>query len=383
MNHKELYFDTSATIPMFPEVIETIYKEMKTTWGNPSSEHGVGVYAHKKMDSARKCVASYIDADPDDIIFTCSASAANNLALKGYAMLNDCGVITNYTEHKSIINCCDFLWRSGYATYLNYVDCDSDGKINMASLAKALDSCVDNKCQPLVSIGYASSEIGTIQDIKSIADLVHSRNGILHVDATQCFTRFPIDISNIDMMTASGSKIGAGKGIGILYKKKGIELEPLIHGGGQEQGLIAGTEDVTRICGLATALQIRKNRPYQDMSNFIGYLIQKLNRLSTKYIIHGDYEHHLDNHLLVSFENKNADEIVAACSMLGLYISAGSACNSGIPEPSKALIAIDVPKDYINGVIRITLPQDVSFEDIDHALVILEYVLDFNNGSPK
>lgn len=377
MRNKILYFDSSATVPILPEVIEEIYIKMKETWGNPSSEHILGFQAKQDLDSSRKVVADYMKCDPDEIIFTGSASAANNLAIKGLCRSGKISsIVTNQAEHKSVLLSCENMLAEGCVKQLMYVDLDNLGHINLAQFNDILDFYYSKnplRFSALVSVSLASSELGVIQDIKSISDIVHKCNSILHVDATQCFTKFPIDLTGIDLMTVGGSKIGAGKGIGVLYKKKEITLQPLIHGGKQEYGLIAGTEDIPKIWGFAKTLSIANHRSLVPYRN---YFLEQLKNSGLDYIINGDMTKHLDNHICISFKDRKADAIVAGCSSLGLCISAGSACSSGEVEISPALKALHIPYSYVKGTVRITLPQNVSYEDIDLAIKILTMVVD-------
>lgn len=369
--NKEVYFDSAATVPMLPEVIENIYKDMQTIWGNPSSQHQRGMMAKAAMDQYRQDVADYIGCDADEIIFTGSASAANNLALKGFVEANNCQfVLSPIGEHKSVWKTLSYL-KEKNAIHYWILSIDETGRVDTAELEKILNTF--HSVQFLVSIGIANSEIGTVQDIDEIGKIVHQYHGTLHVDATQYFTKGHINLDNIDMMTVGGSKIGAGKGIGILYKKKHIQLEPLVHGGGQEYGLIAGTEDVPKIGGIATAM---KRREYHSIEQYRWYFIEQLAMLKTPHIINGHPKYHLDNILSVSFKDHKADAIVDGCSALGLYISAGSACDAGNPNLSPTIAALNLPMEYAAGTVRFSLPQDVTCEDIDLAIKILQAVLD-------
>lgn len=380
MNKEILYFDASATVPMKPEVIEEVYDKMKTIWGNPSSEHSLGTRAKELLESSRHTVASYMNCDPEEIIFTGSASASNNLAIKGFCKSNKVScIITNLAEHKSVLSSCENIKEEGYVENVFYLRLDGGGHIDLDRLRHTLQfhyNLNPIEFKSLVSISLASSEIGVIQDIHNISSIVHEFGSILHVDGTQCFTRFPIELKDIDLFTASGSKIGAGKGIGILYKKKHIHLTPLIHGGHQEYGLIAGTEDVPKICGFAKAVS---EADYKPLYSYRDYFFKKIEKTKLDYRINGDMTNHLDNHISISFKNRKADAIVSGCANLGLCISAGSACNSGETLISPAIEAIQVPEEYAAGTVRITLPQNVTFEQIDTAIKILVLVVDNGN----
>lgn len=380
MENNILYFDASATVPMKPEVIEEIYTKMKTTWGNPSSEHIMGLKAKEELEKARQEVADYMGCESSEIIFTPSASASNNLAIRGLCKTGKIlHILTLPSEHKSVIASCEEMETDVDIFSYKYVKLTSEGKVDLSDLEiqiQKLTAQYKHDYQFLVSIALASSELGVIQDLRAIYNIVHNNNGILHVDATQCFSRFPIDLSYVDMLTAGGSKIGAGKGIGVLYKKKHIPLHGLILGGMQEHGYIAGTEDVPKICGFAKALYAE---PYQSLIKYRDYLLEQLSKTGLKYIVIGDMEHHLDNHLCIGFKHRKADAIVAGCSSLGLCISAGSACNSGTTKLSPALKALNLSSEYTEGAIRISLPQNVSYEDIDKSIKILSMVVDNAN----
>lgn len=247
-----IYLDNAATTKIRPEVRDIIDTALEL-YGNPSSLYTIGQTSKRVIDESRNIIAKHINCADNEIIFTSSGSEADNLALKSFyfAHINDCTIITTTIEHKAIINSCGFLERLG-AT-IQYVNVDSFGQVDLTELDRL---CRNAKGKLLVSIQYANNEIGTIQDIKAISEIVHKYNGILHTDAVQAFPEIQIDVRKLgtDMMSVSGHKFGIPKGIGFLYKNRDVEIEPLIHGGQQEYELRAGTENIAYIVGILRPL---------------------------------------------------------------------------------------------------------------------------------
>lgn len=360
------YFDNAATMQVSPILRDVLNKYYFNEFGNPSSSHKAGQIADDAIMLARRRVAKFINAEPSEIIFTSGGSESNNLAIKGYAVKHKCSIITTEVEHKSVLKACDFLDENMYMI-CDYLGVDKDGEISLNMLDMECRSTVNiYKKTPFVSIQMANNETGTIQDIEKISEIVHKYNGVLHVDAVQAFGTLPIDVKKmgIDMMSASGHKIGTPKGIGFLYKKRGIQIEPLIHGGGQEMLMRSGTENVAGIVALGEMVNhfssiedyfYRKKLILMMARNFIESMLLEIPDSR----INGAYgTRRLPGHINVSFKGIEGEALMLLLNNDGIYVSNGSACNSGSQETSYVLRAMRVPDDYINGTIRITISYD-------------------------
>ena len=354
-----LYYDNAATTRVDKSLEPILQSMFFDNYGNPSSVHTVGQYAKEVIERARELVAISINCAPDEIIFTSGGSESNNLALKGFSFANDCEIITTPIEHKSILETCKFLEKQRINKYY-LVGVDEEGVVLEYSLKARLQVAKDSGVTPLVSIQLANSEIGTIQPIKEIAELVHSFGGVLHVDAVQAYFTIEIDVKDmgIDMLSVSGHKIGLPKGIGFLYKKNSVKIEPLIHGGGQEHGLRAGTENTAYIA--AWNDKLCRDFSEQDIGQKAEQLYQMRTYLEKKLLkipdsrINGA-ENKLPGNINISFKGIDGETLMMLLDTNDLEVSNGSACNAGNPEPSYVLKAIKVPDDYINGTIRITI----------------------------
>lgn len=356
-----MYYDNAATTPVNKKYVEKILDQcLYEYYGNPSSLHTVGQRAKSILGEARKTVAESIGCEAEEIIFTSGGSESNNLALKGFSFANDCQIITTPIEHKSVLETCKFLQSHQINKYYT-VDVDNDGLVEMFSLKEILKTVKSYQRIPLVSIQLANSEIGTIQPIEEIAELVHSFGGVLHVDAVQAYGILHINVKKmgIDMMSVSGHKLGAPKGIGFLYKKKNINIDPLINGGGQENGYRAGTENVPYIAALAEIVRndvadYMIDSKAEQLVNRRDYLENKIKNIPDV-IVNGNSEMRLPGNLSVSFKDIDGETLMMLLDTKDYNVSNGSACNAGSSEPSYVLKAIKVDPQYINGTIRITL----------------------------
>lgn len=345
-----IYLDTASTVKPKQAVIDAINKCLIETWGNPSSLHTLGKAAKKVVDENHKIVADFIGAKPEEIIFTSGACEANSLALCGLLNKGDYTLITTNIEHKSIMNLAgDYLYESDRL----YVD--KDGFVDLGALDRCLKSAVYTT--PLVSIQYANNEIGTIQDIKTISGLVHYYGGILHTDATQMVPDQKIDVTGIDMMSFSGQKLGAPKGIGVLYVRDGIELEPIIYGS-QEKSLRGGTENVPYIAGLGEAIR-HLEYPTGEVRDY--FVQQVLAQIQDCYLVGAKGKHRLKNNASICFKGISGELLLHMLNERGIYASAGSACNH---EPSHVLKAVGLSDDDIASTVRFTF-GDQTKDDVD------------------
>lgn len=367
-----IYLDSAATAKhseVDDIIIRTITDAMNEYWQNPSSLYATNV--KEKINICRKQVAKFIGAKPDEIYFTSGASESNNWAIRGWVdkNVNSCSmvnIITTPIEHKSIVETTD---NPNLGACVRCCEIDEYGIVDYNSLKRLLSF---REGEPiLVSIGLANNEIGTIQNIDEISELVHSYGGILHVDATQAFGRIPIDVNElgIDMMSASGHKISPVlKGIGFLYKRNGIDIQPLIYGS-QENGLRGGTENTFGIIGLSKALELCdvSSMNITKMCKKRNYFIDLLeSKFGCK--LNGS-EFRLPNNINVTFpQNITGESLLYTLEMSGIKISTGSACNSREIKSSYVLEKIGLSDEQAMKTVRFTLPDDITYEEIDKVI---------------
>lgn len=370
----DAYLDVAATAKygdVDDIVVDTIVSAMKKHWKNPSS-----LYASDVKDVVNKCrkqVAKFIGAKSEEIIFTSGASESNNMAIRGWVdskLLDDCGminIITTSIEHKSIL---ETVKNPSLGACVRYCNVDEFGLVDCHSLKRLLEF---REGEPiLVSIGLANNEVGTIQNIREISDLVHKYNGMLHVDATQVIGHIQVDVNElgIDMLSASGHKISPVlKGVGFLYKKKYINIQPLIYGA-QEGGLRGGTENTFGIVGLAKAIELCdiNNEVVCEMCNKRDYFI-KLLKTKFDIKINGHPTQRLPNNINITFpQNITGESLLYTLETSGVLISTGSACNSKEIKPSYVLKAIGLSDEQAMKTVRFSLPDDITYEEIDRVV---------------
>ena len=364
-----IYLDAAATTKPHPRVIEAMMPYFTEKWYNPSSLYEKGSKVKEDIEKARKTVADYIGADSNEIFFTSGGSESNCMAIRGFADywiskgLEPC-VITTLIEHKSIMSCVENL----NDTNIHYVGVDENGFVDLQKLDTLLRY---NELSPtIVSIQYANNEIGTIQDIKSIARLVHRYGATFHTDSVQAFGQLSIDVNDlgIDMLSVSGHKIGAPKGIGFLYKRNGVKIKPLIYGS-QMDGMRGGTENVPYIIGMAKAVKLIQNDKELGLrlSLLRDNFISQLKAFGCK--VNGSINKRLPNNISVVLpDDAMGESILYMLDMSGIFVSTGSACNSKSIEPSYVLKAIGLSDEEANKTIRITLPRDIEADEIDKAM---------------
>lgn len=350
-----VYLDNAATTPISNDMKSYLVR-MFDLYGNPSSIHSIGNDSRKHINQAREAVAKFIDAKNSEIYFTPGGSASNTLAIKGFFQKNVCEIFYIPTAHESIIKCVKSL-----PCHTHHLSVSCDGKIVINHLENSLRNCNHT---PFVIIESANSEIGSIQNVKLISELVHKYKGILYVDYTGSISTLPMNIkyNKIDMAGFSGHKIGALKGIGVLYKKDDIHLEPIIYGN-QENGLIGGTENVLGILSLGKAVQDinyssinSKNRDY--VMNYI------LSNISDSYVI-GSTTDRLPHNLYVCFNNVEGESLAMILDINGVYVSTGSAC-SNISQDKHVLDAIHLPKNKQTCCIRMSFSGNESINELDY-----------------
>ena len=361
------YFDNSATTRVKDEVFKEMIPYLSIEYGNPSSLYSIGRSAKKAISEARRRVASLINCSPEEIYFTSCGSESDNTALKGIAYANkEKGnhIITSKIEHPAILNSCKSLENKGFK--ISYIDVDKDGMLNL----EKLESEITNQTI-LISIMYANNEIGTIEPIKEIAQIAHSHGIIFHTDAGQAVGNIPIDVRkmNIDMLSLSGHKLYAPKGIGALYVKSGIEFERFMDGGHQEKNKRSGTENVAEIVALGKACQIaEKNieRYQQKLKNLRDYCLNKIQEKIPDIYINGTMERRLPGNINISFKDLNSGELLLRLDEVGICASGGSACSSKEASPSHVLTAIGLPSELSKGALRLTFGDYNTKEDVEY-----------------
>ena len=368
-----IYFDNSATTKIKTEVLNEMIPYLTTEYGNASSLYSIGRKAKKTIEKARQQVAELINCNPHEIYFTGSGSESDNTALKGFAYANkERGnhIITSKIEHPAILETCKTLERQGFE--VSYINVDENGIIKIDELKNAIKPSTI-----LISIMAANNEIGTIEPIEEIASIAHAQNIVFHTDAVQAIGNMPIDVAKmgIDMLSLSGHKINAPKGIGALYIKSGIQVEKYINGGHQERDKRAGTENVAGIVGIGKACELaNKNmtKHIKYLSRLRDYYIMRLQKeMPDKIRINGTMEHRLPGNANVSFDGANASELIYKLDEKGICVSSGSACSSGSNSPSHVLTAINVPEKYLNSAIRTTFGDNNTFEQVDYLVKCL------------
>ena len=366
-----IYLDSAATTKVKPEVVEAILPYLTDKYYNPSSLYSPATKIKEDIERARKIVGDFIGANGDEIYFCSGGSEANCHAISGFCHWHNLHntkpvIITSTIEHKSIMECVKNMIADVY-----YVCVDNNGLIKLDELAELLLSIPLWGNSLLVSLQMANNELGTIQRIKDVSEMLKQIGGLLHVDAVQCVGQIPVDVNElgVDMLSASGHKLGAPKGTGFLYKRKGVEISPLIYGS-QMDGLRGGTENIAGIIGMAKAVELcnvseNKIRELQSKRDyFINKLVEKfgckLNGHSTK---------RLPNNINITFpQNITGEALLYMLDLSNIYIGVGSACNSHSIEPSAVLKSIGLTNDEAMRTIRISLSDDITYEDIDKVI---------------
>ena len=369
--------DHTAGKPVDPRVAEAILPYMSSFYGNPSSLHLFGQEARKGLEEARAKIAELINAErKETIIFTSGATESNNMAIKGVAYRNkDRGtrIVTSAIEHMSVINPCKYLTTKGFEAV--FVPVDQYGCVDLESLKKEVtDKTV------LVSIMYANGEIGTIQSIREISQIVHSKNTYLHVDATAASGQVPIDVrkEGIDLLTVSSNDMYGPKGMGALYIKDGVRIEPLLHGGGQERGLRSGTENLPNIVGFGKAAEIAKKEMETESERLVKLrdrFIKGLLAAAPYSFLNGHPTKRLPNHVSVRYSFIEGESMLLSLDMLGVAASSGSACTAKTLEPSHVLIGIGLKHEEAHGSLLFTLGKQNTEEETDYVVSIMPNIV--------
>jgi len=377
-----VYLDNNATTEMAAEVREAMLPYLESEHGNPSSIHRAGGKAREAIETARRQVASLLGTRPRRILFTGGGSESDNLALKGVAFRSAGGrIITSTVEHPAVLGACRFLESRGYE--VTRLDVDHHGFVSPEALNEAMArSAAEGVPVRLVSIMTANNEVGTIQPIRELAGIAHEHGALFHTDAVQAGGKIPLNAEEleVDLLTLSGHKFHGPKGIGILYLRREVELEPLVHGGKQERGLRAGTENVPAIVGLGAAAEgarVRGIPRMEEVARLRDRLQARVEALVPGARRNGASDPHcLPNTLSMTLPELRGESLVIALDRKGVALSSGSACKSGSPEPSHALLAMGISEEDAHCTVRFSLSGATTEEDIGYVAGALGRVLD-------
>ena len=362
---KTVYVDNNATSRIAPEVLDAMMPYLTERYGNPSSMHSFGGTVGLDIKDARTKVAALIGAAPDEIVFTSCGSESDSTAI--WAALNSYPnkkhIVTTRVEHPAVKNLCETLTKRGYR--VTFVPVDGEGRLDIDQLKRHLSNDT-----ALVSVMWANNETGVIFPIREIAELVRDKGIVFHTDAVQVAGKIPVDVKadGVDMLSMSGHKIHAPKGVGVLYVRKGTKFSPFLIGGHQEHGRRGGTENVASIIGLGKACELARKQFTKDMVRVQAAAGQAGIRLLEKVphaFVNGDRENRLPNTTSIAFEYVEGESILLMLNEYGICASSGSACTSGSLEPSHVLRAMGVPFTAAHGSIRFSLSTYNTEEDID------------------
>ncbi|MFO0967314.1 MAG: cysteine desulfurase family protein [Gemmataceae bacterium] len=373
-----IYLDYNATTPLDPAVVEAMLPFLREDFGNPSSAHAYGVRAHEAVDQSRAQVAALMGARSEEIVFTGGGSEASNQALKGAVFqklrgwfgrwVRGAHIVTTSVEHPATLQPCEFLKRMGAS--VTVLPVDKYGVVDLAAAKKAIA-----KGTTIVSVMHANNEVGTLEPIRELAEMAHKVGALLHTDAAQSLGKIEVDVNElgVDLLTLAGHKLYAPKGIGVLYVRKGVTLEPLIHGAGHEGGRRAGTENVPYIVGLGKACAIaRESLPgaTERLRGLRDRLWTKLREaLGERVVLNGHPTERLPNTLNVNFIGQGGADFLKSVPQIAA--STGSACHEGRIDQSPVLCAMRVPPEIGKGAVRLSVGRFTTEAEVDQAAEIL------------
>ena len=364
MSKTLIYADHAATTALSPTAREAMEPFLGTFYGNPSTLYSLARDPRKAIAQSREVIAAAIHANPSEIFFTSGGTEADNWALKRTVFQHERGkgIITSAIEHHAILNSCAALERMGYS--INTLPVDNEGVVHADALRSTLASNT-----VLVSVMLANNEIGTLEPVAELANLAHQTGVLFHTDAVQAIGHIPVDVKalQVDMLSASAHKFNGPKGIGFLYVRNGVELVPLLDGGGQEGGMRAGTENVAGIVGMATALQEHMEHMAQEnryLNELSGKLIDLLKHKGLDFRINGSHNR-IPGSLSLSFKAADGEMLLHRLDLMGTAVATGSACDSKDAVLSHVIREISVPPEYAHGTIRVTLGMDNTAEHVE------------------
>jgi cysteine desulfurase len=374
---RNIYFDNNATTPIHPEVAKAVEPFWKGLFGNPSSIHWAGREVRGYYVRAKEQVAGLINAAPDEIVFTSCGTESDNHAIKGAAHTRRGAgrhIITTKVEHPGVLNACRHLETEGYE--VTYLAVDGDGRLDPRDVKKAI-----GKETILISVMYANNETGTLMPIKEIGGIARESGVLFHSDMVQALGKIEVDVKalNVDLASFSGHKLYAPKGVGSLYMREGLSLDNFIHGGRQEEGRRAGTENMIGIVAFGKACELMREEMVtksRDTELLRRKLLEGILKSVDQVRLNGHPEERLPNTLSMSFECVEAESLLIALDLAGIAVSAGSACSSGATEPSHVLIAMGVSPQSCQSSLRISLGRENTEDEIDYALYVLPGIVD-------
>ena len=373
---RNVYLDYSATTPVKEEVLKEMIPYFTEKFGNPSSLYDKGLEARDAVTHAREQVAALINADPGEIFFTAGGTEADNWAVFGAAdKLKEKGnhIITTKIEHHAMLHSCAFLEKHGFD--VTYLDIDKDGRVDLQQLK---DSITDKTI--LISVMMVNNEIGTVQPIKEIGKIAKEHKILFHTDAVQALGNVPIDVKDmgIDLMSMSSHKIYGPKGEGALFIRKGVRISNYLHGGAQEAGRRAGTENLTGIVGFGKAAELARvhfDEHVKHSSTLRDYLVERILNEIPDTTLNGTMEERHPGNANITFKYIEGESILLLLNQFGISVSTGSACSSKSLEPSHVLVALGVPVEMIHGTVRFTVGDFTTKEDIDYVVDCLKQVV--------
>ena len=372
-----IYLDNAATTKVADSVVDAMLPYFKEYYGNASSIYQLGAKSKEALDESREYIAGTLGAKTNEIYFTAGGSESDNWAIKAtadaYAQKGK-HIITSAIEHHAVLHTCEYLEKHGYE--VTYVGVDENGVIKLDELKAAI-----RPDTILISVMFANNEIGTIQPIKEIGEIAKEHDILFHTDAVQAYAQVPINVDemHIDMLSASGHKLNGPKGIGFLYIRKGIKIRSFVHGGQQERGRRAGTENIPGIVGLAAAAKRSFSMLEEKMHKEIelrDYLISRIEAEIPYCRLNGDRKKRLPNNVNFSFQFIEGESMLILLDNKGIAASSGSACTSGSLDPSHVLLAIGLPHEIAHGSLRLTLSEENTKEEMDYVVEQLTAILE-------
>lgn len=372
-----IYLDNAATTKVADSVVDAMLPYFKEYYGNASSIYQLGAKSKEALDESREYIAGTLGAKTNEIYFTAGGSESDNWAIKAtadaYAQKGK-HIITSAIEHHAVLHTCEYLEKHGYE--VTYVGVDENGVIKLDELKAAI-----RPDTILISVMFANNEIGTIQPIKEIGEIAKEHDILFHTDAVQAYAQVPINVDemHIDMLSASGHKLNGPKGIGFLYIRKGIKIRSFVHGGQQERGRRAGTENIPGIVGLAAAAKRSFSMLEEKMKKEIelrDYLISRIEAEIPYCRLNGDRKKRLPNNVNFSFQFIEGESMLILLDSKGIAASSGSACTSGSLDPSHVLLAIGLPHEIAHGSLRLTLSEENTKEEMDYVVEQLTVILE-------
>ena len=378
---KLIYLDNAATTRVKDEVLTEIMPYFSQNYGNPSAIYSFAQEARKGVDEGRKRTADLIGAKPEEIFFTAGGSESDNWAIKSIAEAyagKGKHIITSAIEHHAVLHTCEYLEKHGYE--VTYLGVDEDGKISLNELENAI-----REDTILITIMTANNEIGTIEPVAEIGRIAHEHGVLFHTDAVQAYGHIPINVDemNIDLLSASGHKLGGPKGVGLLYIRKGVRIGSFIHGGAQERNRRAGTHNTTGIVGIGAAAKLaaeNMNEIIKKEQSLRDHLIERVLNEIPYARLNGHRTDRLPGNASFCFRFVEGESLLILLDQLGICASSGSACTSGSLDPSHVLLAIGLPHEIAHGSVRLSLSEETTLEDIDFVVDNLKKIVERLRG---